>query len=50
MYSNSIWELVDLPEGSRPIGNKWIYKKKKGLDGKVETYKARLVVKDYTQK
>ena len=50
MYSNSIWELVDLPEGFRPIRNKWIYKRKKGPDGKVETYKARLVAKGYTQK
>ena len=48
MYSNSVWELVDLPEGFRPIGNKWIYKRKKGADGKVETYKARLVAKGYT--
>ena len=22
MYSNSVWELIDLPEGFRPIGNK----------------------------
>ena len=50
MYSNSVWELVDLPEGFRPIGNKWIYKRKKGADGKVETYKARLVAKCYTKK
>ena len=32
------------------MGNKWIYKRKKGPDGKVETYKARLVAKGYTQK
>ena len=50
MHSNSIWELVDLPEGFRPIGCKWIYKRKKGDDGKVETFKARLVAKGYTQK
>ena len=50
MYSNSVWELVDLPEGFRPIGNKWIYKRKKGADGKVETFKARFVAKGYTQK
>ena len=48
MYFNSIWELIDLLEGFRPIGNKWIYKRKKGPDGKVETYKARLVAKGYT--
>ena len=50
MYSNLVWELVDLPEGFRPIENKWIYKRKKGLDGQVETYKARLVAKGYTYK
>ena len=50
MYSNYVWELVDLPESVRPIGCKWIYKKKRGVDGKVETFKARLVVKVYTQK
>ena len=50
MYSNSVWELIDLPESVRPIGCKWIYKKKSGVDGKVETFKARLVAKGYTQK
>ena len=50
MYSNSVWELVDIPESVRPIGCKWIYKKKRGVDGKVETFKARLEAKGYTQK
>ncbi|KAK0593814.1 hypothetical protein LWI29_007828 [Acer saccharum] len=50
MYSNSVWELVGLPDGVKPIGCKWIYKRKRGVDGKVETFKARLVAKGYTQK
>ena len=50
MYSNSVWELVDLPVGVNPIGCKWFYKRKRGVDGKVETFKARLVAKGYTQK
>ena len=41
---------MDLPKGVKPIGCKWIYKRKRGADGKVETYKARLVAKGYTQK
>ena len=49
MYSNSVWELVDLPDEVRPIGCKWIYKRKRGVDGKVETFKAKLVAKGYTQ-
>ena len=28
MYSNSVWEVVDPPENIRPIGCKWIFKKK----------------------
>src|SRR5579862_6779626 len=50
MYSNHVWELVNAPEGIKSIGCKWIYKRKRGVDGKVETFKARLVAKEYTQK
>ena len=34
----------------KPISCKWVYKRKKGIDGKVETFKTRLVAKGYTQK
>jgi len=34
----------------KPIRCKWVYKKKRGPDGSVETYKARLVAKGYTQR
>ena len=50
MYYNSVWSLVDAPKGVKPIGCKWIYKRKRRPDGKVETFKARLVAKGYTQK
>ena len=50
MYSNQVWLLVDPPDGVKPIGCKWVYKRKRGVDGKVETFKARLVAKGYTQK
>ena len=47
--SNSVWELVDPPENVRPIGCKWIFKKKRGVDGNVETFKA-IVAKGYIEK
>ena len=50
MYSNKVWELVVAPSGIKPIGCKWIYKRKRGIDGKVEIFKARLVAKGFTQK
>ena len=49
MYSNQVWELVDSCANIIPIGCKWVYKRKRGQDGKVKTFKARLVVKGYTQ-
>ena len=50
MYFNKIWELVEPPNDVKTIGYKWIYKRKRGTYGKVETFKARLVAKGYTQK
>ena len=48
MYFNSIWDLVDQPDGIKPIGCKWIYKRKRGEDEKVSIFKATLVAKGYT--
>ena len=50
MKDNNVWTLVDPPEGIKPIGCKWVFKRKRGADGKVETYKARLVAKGYRQR
>ncbi|KAH9792396.1 hypothetical protein KPL71_004098 [Citrus sinensis] len=50
VYSNKVWELVEAPNGVKPIGCKWIYKRKRGVDGRVETFKARLVAEGFTQK
>nr|CAN70709.1 hypothetical protein VITISV_011817 [Vitis vinifera] len=50
MYFNEVWELVKVPKGIKLIGCKWAYKRNKGVDGRVKTYKARLVVKGYSQK
>jgi len=46
MYTNSLWTLVNPPEGIKPIGCKWIYKRKRDGDGNVETFKARRLQKD----
>ena len=50
MYSNQVWELVDLPPNVHPIGCKWIYKKKRNSEVLVEVYKARLMAKGYSQR
>ena len=46
---NEAWNLVELPDGRKPIGSKWVFKKKLNAAGKVEKYKARLVAKGYSQ-
>ncbi len=43
------WELVDLPEGRHPVGNKWVFLRKFTKTGELEKYKARLVAKGYSQ-
>ena len=49
MYSNQVQTLIDALEGVTPIGCKQIFKKKIGADGQIETYKAKLVAKDFRQ-
>nr|GEV73456.1 hypothetical protein [Tanacetum cinerariifolium] len=49
MKDNEVWDLVELPPNGKTIGRKWLFKKKTDMDGAVHTYKARLVVKGYTQ-
>eukprot|EP00253_Pinus_taeda_P029034 PITA_29034 len=48
LHKNDAWDLVELPARRKPIGSKWVFKKKKNAEGKVEKYKARLVEKGYS--
>ena len=41
--------LVDIPEGRKPVENKWVFKKKTNADRNVTVYKARLVAKGFRQ-
>eukprot|EP00253_Pinus_taeda_P006061 PITA_06061 len=48
-HKNEAWDLVELPARRKPIGSKWVFKKKTNAEGKVEKYKAQLVAKGYSQ-
>jgi hypothetical protein len=49
MGDNQVWNLVDPPDGVKAIECRWIYKKKKDMDGNVHIYKSRLVAKGFRQ-
>ena len=42
MYSNKIWKLVESPNGVKVVGCKKVYNRKRGIERKVVTFKARL--------
>ncbi|GJX30967.1 putative ribonuclease H-like domain-containing protein [Tanacetum coccineum] len=44
-----VWTLVDLPNGKRAIGTKWVFRNKKDERGIVIKNKARLVAQGHTQ-
>lgn len=46
---NKTWKLVDLPEGKKPIDNRWVFKIKGKPDENDCRYRARLVAKGYSQ-
>ncbi|GJR99955.1 putative ribonuclease H-like domain-containing protein [Tanacetum coccineum] len=43
-----VWTLVDLPNGKRAIGSKWVFRNKKDEKGIMIRNKARLVAQGYT--
>ena len=46
---NEARDLVDLLDGRKHVGSKWVFKKKLNAVGKNDKYKARLVAKGYSQ-
>ena len=49
LQKNETWKLVDHLPGKKSVGCRWVYTVKYKADGTIERFKARLVVKGYTQ-
>lgn len=45
LEANKTWIIIDLPSGKKPISCKWVYRIKYNLDGSIQCYKARLVIR-----
>ncbi|GKB51340.1 zinc finger, CCHC-type containing protein [Tanacetum coccineum] len=50
IMGNNTWVLDDLHLGCKPLGCKWIFKRKLKVDGTIEKFKARLVIQGFRQK
>jgi hypothetical protein len=47
---NNTWDLVDRPDGTNVVSSKWIFKHKFNVYSSLERYKARCVVRGFTQR
>lgn len=47
--SNAVYEVVERPADRKVVSSKFVFKIKRGADGAVERYKARLVARGFTQ-
>ncbi|GKD03607.1 zinc finger, CCHC-type containing protein [Tanacetum coccineum] len=47
IMENNTWVLSDLPPGCKPLGCKWIFKRKMKVDGTIDKFKARLVIQGF---
>lgn len=49
LNKNNTWVLTELPQGEKAIDNRWVFKVKMNPDDSLERFKARLVVKGFSQ-
>ncbi|GJU59350.1 zinc finger, CCHC-type containing protein [Tanacetum coccineum] len=49
IMENNTWILSDLPPGCKPLGCKWIFKRKIKVDGTIDKFKAILVIQGFRQ-
>ena len=50
LLANQTWDLVPRPPGSNVVTGKWIWTHKRRADGSLERYKARWVLRGFTQR
>lgn len=49
LIKNHTWILVNPPNDQKVIDNRWVFKLKSHTDGRIDRFKARLVVRGFTQ-
>ena len=50
LRNTNTWTICDLPEDRKAIDSKWVFKVKAKEDGSVDKFKARLVIKGFSQR
>jgi hypothetical protein len=50
LISKGAWELAPRPQGSNVVTGKWVFTHKLRADGTLDRYKARWVLRGFTQR
>lgn len=50
LLDNKTWEILPAPKDRDIVSNKWVFKVKRNAKGQVDTFKARLVARGFSQK
>ena len=48
IQKNKTWDLVDLLDGKKPVGLKWVFKTTYNANGSVQKHKVCFVAKGYS--
>lgn len=50
LEENFTWSLVELPNRSKPVSTRWVFRVKRDANGEIQQYKARLIARGFSQR
>jgi hypothetical protein len=48
IINNDVWDIVSRSEGKSMVSSRWIFKIKHTVDGSIEKYKAKFMVRGFS--
>jgi hypothetical protein len=50
IMKNDVWDIIPRPKGKTSLTSKWLYKNEHAINGSIEKFKVRFVVRGFSDR